>query len=98
MRLRFDRLSCQSFGTRLYRIKGKAWPFYYGIQPTGTYPDQPFVKELYYNGANPIILHRVPTPHVPHDLHVSTPPVVNRPVQTPNTPPVITYKPGYTRP
>lgn len=27
------------------------WPYYYGIQPAGRYPDQPFVKELYYNGA-----------------------------------------------
>jgi hypothetical protein len=26
------------------------WPYYYGIQP-GRYPDQPFVKELYYDGA-----------------------------------------------
>jgi hypothetical protein len=33
------------------RVKGQRYPFYYGIQPSGTYPDQPFVKELYYNGA-----------------------------------------------
>ncbi|MGE3528464.1 MAG: FecR domain-containing protein [Methyloceanibacter sp.] len=31
--------------------KGKPWPRYYGIQPSGTYPDEPFVKELYYNNA-----------------------------------------------
>ncbi len=31
--------------------KGKPWPKYYGIQPTGAYPDEPFVKELYYNNA-----------------------------------------------
>jgi hypothetical protein len=97
-------VSGRSFGTKLYKIKGQPWPFYYGIQPSGRYPDQPFVKELYYNGANPIILHRVPQPNVPHDMHVSTPPVVNtppvrRPVQSPNvtvTPPVITHLPGFT--
>jgi hypothetical protein len=33
------------------RGKGQRWPYYYGIQPTDTYPDQPFIKELYYNGA-----------------------------------------------
>lgn len=32
-------------------VKGKPWPYYYGIQPTGTYPDQPFIREWYYNGA-----------------------------------------------
>ena len=58
-------VSGRSFGTKLYKIKGQPWPFYYGIQPSGRYPDQPFVKELYYNGANPIILHRVPQPNVP---------------------------------
>jgi hypothetical protein len=30
--------------------KKRRWPYYYGIQP-GRYPDQPFVKELYYDGA-----------------------------------------------
>ena len=54
-------VSGRSFGTKLYKTKGSAWPFYYGIQPTGRYPDEPFVKELYYDGANPIILHRVPS-------------------------------------
>jgi hypothetical protein len=33
-------------GARVYKIKGKAWPFYYGIQPSGRYPDQPFIREL----------------------------------------------------
>jgi hypothetical protein len=36
-------------------VKGKPWPYYYGIQhgiqPTGTYPDQPFIREWYYDGA-----------------------------------------------
>lgn len=31
--------------------KGKPWPKYYGIQPTGGFPDEPFVKELYYSNA-----------------------------------------------
>ena len=92
-------VSGRSFGTKLYKIKGNAWPFYYGIQPTGRYPDEPFVKELYYNGANPIKLHRVPEPRVrvPHTHHVvKTPPPP--PPQTPNTPnsPVITHIPGFT--
>jgi hypothetical protein len=38
------------------RAKGKPYPKYYGIQPTGPYPDQPFVKELYYDGATTQIL------------------------------------------
>lgn len=32
-------------------VKGKPWPYYYGIQPTGRYPDQPFIREWYYNNA-----------------------------------------------
>ncbi len=72
-------VSGQSFGTRLYRIRGNPWPFYYGIQPTGSYPDQPFIKELYYNNANPIILHQVPQHHDMHDMHVNTPPVYTPP-------------------
>jgi hypothetical protein len=48
--------------------KGQKWPFYYGIQPAGPYPDQPFVKELYYDGATTQILlnglTKVPNPVV----------------------------------
>jgi len=88
-------VSGQSFATKLYKIKGNTWPFYYGIQPTGRYPDEPFVKELYYNGANPIRLHRVPQKVVvPQPHHVVTP-EVRQPVQTPNRAP-ITYVPGVT--
>ncbi len=36
--------------------KGKPWPYYYGISPTGTYPDKPFIKELYYDGATTQLL------------------------------------------
>lgn len=32
-------------------VKGTPWPYYYGIQPTGRYPDQPFIRELYYDNA-----------------------------------------------
>ena len=91
-------VSGQNFATKLYKIKGNAWPFYYGIQPTGRYPDEPFVKELYYNGANPIILHRVPKPRVavPQPPVVHTPPV-RQPVQTPPYKgPVVTHIPGIT--
>ena len=38
------------------RVKGKRYPFYYGIQPTGRYPDQPFIRELYYDGATTQLL------------------------------------------
>jgi hypothetical protein len=30
-------------------VKGHGWPYYYGIQPAGNYPDQPFVRQLYYD-------------------------------------------------
>ena len=36
--------------------KGKAWPYYYGISPTGTYPDKPFIRDLYYDGATTQLL------------------------------------------
>ena len=37
-------------------MKGQRYPYYYGIQPTGRYPDQPFIKELYYDGATTHLL------------------------------------------
>jgi hypothetical protein len=63
-------------------VKGKLWPKYYGIQPTG-FSDEPFVKELYYNNAAAgLILNgatRVP-PHVrpPHEPP-TRPPVIEGP-------------------
>ena len=33
------------------QAKGKPWPYYYGISPTGPYPDQPDIRGLYYDGA-----------------------------------------------
>jgi hypothetical protein len=67
--------------------KKNRWPYYYGIQPTGRYPDQPFVKELYYDGATTQILlnglTRVPEPPPPPpqtipDLRFSVGPNVPR--------------------
>ena len=80
-------------GPKTYKIKGKPWPFYYGIQPAGTYPDQPFVRELYYNGANPILLHRVPEPKIVVEPQITVEVPVNRPtvvVNPPTTPPPTT--------
>ena len=61
-------------------VKGKRWPYYYGIQPTGRYPDQPFIKELYYDTAAGDMarssLKQVPIP-------VPTPTIVMQPVQAP---------------
>ena len=64
-------------------VKGKPWPKYYGIQPTGVYPDEPFVKELYYSNASTgLILSgatkvpvRVPPPPPPprHRRHPTSP-------------------------
>jgi hypothetical protein len=54
------------------KTKGKAYPKYYGSQPTGAYPDQPFVREWYYDGATTQLLLQgakpvpVTTPHQPH--------------------------------
>jgi len=43
------------------------------------------VREQYYNGANPIILHRVPEPRIPQ-IQVSQPPTPTpQPPQPPNT-------------
>ena len=55
------------------RGKGHRWPYYYGIQPTGTYPDQPFIKELYYNGATTGLLLNGLKP-VPLPEPIPTPP------------------------
>jgi hypothetical protein len=35
--------------------KGKPWPYYYGIQPTGFHPDEPFIRELYWSNAARIL-------------------------------------------
>jgi len=66
-------------------VKGKPWPYYYGIQPTGRYPDQPFVRELYYDGATTGLLINglkqvpIPTPEV----RVPVTPPVTPPQQPP---------------
>ena len=67
--------------------KGKPWPKYYGIQPTGAYPDEPFVKELYYNNAATGLILSGATKVPPH-----IPPV--RPPQEPPTRPPVIDGPG----
>jgi FecR-like protein len=74
-------------------VKGRRWPYYYGVQPAGRYPDQPFIRELYYNGAAGDIakgsLKVVPVPTVaPAPVVVQTP-VVVQPAPPPPPPPVI---------
>jgi hypothetical protein len=54
-------------------VKGKRWPYYCGIQLTGTYSDQPFIKELYYNGATTGLLLNGLKP-VPLPEPIPTPP------------------------
>ena len=53
-----------------HRARRTAWPYYYGIQPTGRYPDQPFIREGQYDGATTGILlnglTRVPVPTPQH--------------------------------
>ncbi len=72
--------------------KGQRWPYYYGIQPTGRYPDQPFIRELYYNGAAGDIakagLRAVPVPVVtPPPVVIPTPTPVVQPELPPAPPP-----------
>jgi len=80
------------FASQTIKVKGKGWPFYYGIQPSGTYPDQPFVKELYYDGAAGDIarssLRAVPIPEI-----AAPRPVVEVPVVVPTPPPVVVIPP-----
>lgn len=61
-------------------VKGQRYPFYYGIHPTGRYPDQPFIRELYYDtaatdlllsGAKPV---PIPAPEPPR--FIPPPPVI----------------------
>lgn len=44
-------LNGKSWKKTAVKVKGKPYPKYYGIQPTGPYPDQPFIREWYYDGA-----------------------------------------------
>ena len=68
------------------RTKGKGWPKYYGIQPTGKYADEPFVRELYYNGTTTQILLsgakpvKIPEPPAPPPPPPPPPPDINVPV------------------
>ncbi len=42
-------VSGKKFNGKVIPVKGHGWPYYYGIQPAGNYPDQPFVRQLYYD-------------------------------------------------
>jgi hypothetical protein len=57
-------VSGQKFKLAGKSLKGHRYPYYYGIQPTGTYPDQPFIRELYYDGLTPKLV-PVPVPEPP---------------------------------
>jgi FecR-like protein len=87
-------VSGRSFGTKLYRVKGTGWPFYYGIQPTGRYPDEPFIKELYYDGPFTGRLTRVPVPTVPNNIPHVTPHTPPPPITNPLPP--VTHTPNIT--
>jgi hypothetical protein len=63
--------------------KGKSWQ-YYGIHPTGAYPDEPFVKELYYSNASTGLILSGAT-RVPRLPPMPPPP----PQEPPTRPPVI---------
>lgn len=67
------------------RVKGQRYPFYYGIQPTGRYPDQPLIRELYYDtaatdlllsGAKPV---PIPVPEPPRFIPPPPPSIDNCP-------------------
>ena len=75
------------YAAQTIQVKGHRWPYYYGIQPSGRYPDQPFVRELYYDTVGGDLakatLKQVPIPVVTVTPTVTPPPVVVPP------PPVI---------
>ena len=71
-------------------MKGKPWPKHYGIQPTGAYPDEPFVKELYYNNASTGLILSGATKVPPHISPV-------RPPQEPPTRPPVIDGPAFRR-
>lgn len=91
-------LAAISGGTaaKVYKTNGNPWPFYYGIQPTGRFPDKPFIRDQFYD-ARPIKLHRVPEPKV-RVPHVRTPQVTPTPQVRVPKPPSVTQTPLYTSP
>jgi len=83
--------------SKIIKVKGNGWPFYYGIQPTGRYPDEPFVRQLYYDGPFTGRLTRVPQPQIvvpnshtivttPHVDHMPPPVTNNNTTPTTNIP------------
>jgi hypothetical protein len=73
------------YAGKVIPVKGQRWPYYYGIQPAGKYPDQPFVRELYYDTIGGDLakatLKQVPVPVVVPQV-VVPPPVITPPVTT----------------
>ena len=70
-------------------MKGHRWPYHYGIQPSGRYPDQPFVRELYYDTVGGDLA-KATLKQVPIPVITVTPTVVpTPPVVVPTPPPVI---------
>ncbi|HSD93428.1 MAG TPA: tetratricopeptide repeat protein [Methyloceanibacter sp.] len=57
----------------------EAWPYYYGISPTGAYPDYPDIRQLYYDGATTQILLQGAKPVPTHDP-------IRRPIIPPEIP------------
>ena len=71
--------------------KGKPWPYYYGIQPTGPYPDEPFIRELYYSNAPTA---RILSGATKVEPNVPPIPPVRPPTEQPPTLPPPTLSPG----
>ena len=70
-------------------MKGQRWPYYYGIQPSGRYPDQPFIRELYYDTAGGDLA-KATLKQVPIPVVTSTPIVVPTPQVVQLPPPPVT--------
>jgi FecR protein len=81
------------YAAKVIPVKGQRWPYYYGIQPAGRYPDQPFVRELYYDTVGGDLakatLKQVPIPVVTPPVTTVITPQVVQPQTTPTSTPVI---------
>ena len=86
------------YAGKVIPVKGQRWPYYYGIQPAGKYPDQPPIRELYYDTIGGDVakatLRQVPIPVVTPVPTVVTPQVVQpEPTPPPPPPPTVTTPP-----
>jgi hypothetical protein len=86
------------YAGKVIPVKGQRWPYYYGIQPAGKYPDQPPNRELYYDTIGGDIakatLKQVPIPVVTPVPQVVVTPQVVQPEPPPPPPPTITLDAG----